>query len=120
MPSDDGGRVGSGPGGGVAAEQSGHGLVLGPDGGPAIARYVDERAEELRMHDGQINGAGTAHGPSGDAPIGPVGADPEVGDDEGLAVLRQVVGRVAAAAVDAFGVVIERAGGVDETQGPGE
>ena len=51
-----------------------------------------------------------------DAPVGAVGAHAEVRNHIRHNIFGEVVGGVAAAAVDAFGVVVERAAGVDEDQ----
>src|SRR5208283_567996 len=114
MPSDDGGRVECSPSGAVAAEQPGDALILCADIGAAVASDVHKRAEHVWMHDGQANGAGTAHRPSGDAPISSVSAYAEVRHHEWHNILCQVIGGIAAAAVDALGVVVEGAGGINE------
>ena len=120
MSGDGGERVVSRPSGGVAAEQPGDCLFLGADVGAAVAGDVHERAEHVWMHDGQVDGAGAAHRPSGHTPVGAISADAEVRDHEWHDVFRQVIGGVTAGPVDALGVVVERAGRIDEDQHRGE
>ena len=63
---------------------------------------------------GQGDGAGSAHRPACDSPTGPVGTHAEVRHDVGDDLLRQVIGCIAPAAVDALGVVGEAARSICE------
>ena len=73
-------------------------------------------AEHVGVHHGEVDGACAAHRPAHDAPVLAVRAHAEVRNHIRHHIFGEVVGGVAATAVDTFGVVVERASGIDEDQ----
>src|SRR3981189_138751 len=68
------------------------------------------------MHHREVDRAVAAHGPADDTPIRGGHRRPELGDDVGPDLIRQVLGGVAPWAVHAFGVIVEPSAEVDEYQ----
>ncbi len=101
---------------GVAAEQSGNGLLPEPDIREQVTVDVDEPAEQFRVLDSQGHRAGTAHRNADNAPIRRVSTGAEVRTHIWHNIFGQVIRGVAAHAVHALGVIAESAGRVDEHQ----
>ena len=116
MPGDDCGRIQRRPRCSVAAEQSCDGLLFGSHIGAGIAGDVDERAEEVGVHHREV----TAQVPPVENPATPQLArsalTPRFEIMHCTTLFGQMIGGVAAAPVDAFGVDAERAARIDEHQ----
>ena len=98
----------------VAAEEAVDGLRFGACVGGDVAVDIHESAEQVRVLHRQVQSARSSGGPAHDAPIGGIVAHPEVVNHVRHDILREVVSRIAARAVDAFGVVVECADGIGE------